>query len=218
MILYISEGSGKKEIKQFYNMFIYSAGCSIASGYGMDTTYTIELAKGFGSGWVNVSRPGAGNDWIFHQTIEYLNGNPKPDWAIIQWSSPNRRLHTDISGKEWYVTIQDHKNLYPKFEPMGSLHTLHYMYTLQELLNSRGINWIFWNYFPLDVSATKTRTWDKIEWGKFVNIDRAWIIHNGMAWDEFGHPNLKGIEWITHTLTEKMRKDTIYNPQYKTII
>jgi hypothetical protein len=192
-------------------MKIRTWGCSITTGYGMNTTYTNVLSDTLQCEGINTSKDGIGNDWIFHNIVEYLNSveTETEDWHIVQWSGPMRRLHQSISGKEWtvYPDVGDSNGLGPKWEPMGSKHTLHYMYCVQELFQTKGIrNWIFWNYFPLDESVKGLNTYNGIEWNNFVDIDRAWMIKNNYVWDgeDGGHPNIEGIYWIANTLLNKM--------------
>jgi len=186
-------------------MFIYSNGCSITSGYGLKTNYTKILSEQLNSGYTTDSRPAVGNDWIFHKSLESLiNLTPKPDLVIIQWSSPNRRTHQDINGKEWYVTIHDHTHLYPKFEPMGSKHTLHYIYCMQEWLVKNKINYLFIDYFGLDLSVEKSPIYCEIDWSKFIEIKIDFMVKNGFTWDNLGHLNIEGTNWIVKQIGEKI--------------
>lgn len=205
-------------------MIIRTWGCSITAGYGLNTTYTNVLSDALNTGWVNRSHPGVGNEWILQNLIEDLNGMEpvEGDWYIVQWSGPMRRLHQSIEGKEWTIHPGDDPKYHPKWEPMGSRHTLHGMYCVQEIMKSKGItNWIFWNYFPLDESVKKLNTYNKIEWNRFVDIDREWMIKNNLTWDgKGGHPNLKGVYHIANTLLNKMGYDMELNPEthYKSFI
>jgi hypothetical protein len=186
-------------------MFIYTNGCSIASGYGLDTNYTKILSEQLNSGYTTDSRPAVGNDWIFHKTLESLiNINPNPDLVIIQWSSPNRRVHQDFDGKEWYVNTHDHTHLYPKFEPMGSKHTLHYIYCMQEWLVKRGINYLFFDYFGLDLSIQILNVYKEINWDRFIDLKRDFFVQNGLTWDNLGHPNMEGLNYIVNKIGEKL--------------
>jgi hypothetical protein len=189
-------------------MFIYSIGCSITSGYGLNTNYTKILASYLNAGWMNVSRPSVGNDWIFHNALETLiDNNPIPDLVIVQWSSPMRRVHMDLNETEWYVTIQDHSHLQPKWEPMGSLHTVHYMYCMQEWLEKRNMNYIFIDYFGLDESVKKSKIYSQINWDKFIHMNIDHFKKEGMVWDDFGHPNIKGSYYIVEKICEKLDID-----------
>lgn len=186
-------------------MFIYSNGCSITSGYGLDTNYTKILSEQLNSGYTTDSRPAVGNDWIFHKSLESLiKITPNPDLVIIQWSAPSRRVHQDIDGKEWYVNIHDHTHLYPKFEPTASKHTLHYIYCMQEWLMKRKINYLFIDYFGLDSSIEKSHIYQEIDWDRFVEIKRDFMVKSGFTWDNLGHPNIDGTNWIVNKIGEKI--------------
>jgi hypothetical protein len=189
-------------------MFIYTNGCSITSGYGLDTNYTKILANELKSSYTTDSKPGVGNDWIFHKSMENLVlMDPKPDLVIIQWSSPNRRTHQDLEGKEWYITAHDNPHLYPKYEPMGSKHTLHYIYCIQEWLIRNNINYLFFDYFGLDSSIQKLNVYKVIDWSKFIEIKRDYLVINGFTWDNLGHPNLVGVNWMVNKIGEKLGYD-----------
>lgn len=186
-------------------MFIYTNGCSISCGYGLKTNYTKILSEQLNSGYTTDSRPAVGNDWIFHKSIESLiNINPKPDLVIIQWSAPNRRVHQDIEGKEWYVNAHDHTHLYPKFEPMASKHTLHYIYCMQEFLLKNNFNYLFIDYFGLDLSVKKSSVYNEIDWRRFIEIKRNFMVKNGFTWDNLGHLNIEGTNWIVNKIGEKI--------------
>lgn len=186
-------------------MFIYSNGCSISSGYEIETHYTEILADSLKSGWMNDARPSVGNDWIFHKSLESLiNLKPVPDLVIIQWSSPYRRVHQCVDNKEWYVTVSDHTNLNPKLEPMASKHTLHYIYCMQEFLIKMGYPYLFIDYFGLDDSVKKLNIYNNIDWDKFLYFDRLSMIKAGFVWDDFGHPNIKGCSHIAREIIKKL--------------
>lgn len=186
-------------------MFIYSNGCSITSGYGLDTNYTKILSKELNSGYTTDSKPAVGNDWIFHKSLESLiKINPEPDLVIVQWSDPSRRVHQDIIGKEWYVNIHDHIHLYPKFEPMASKHTLHYMYSIQEFLIKRNLNYLFIDYFGLDLSVKKLNLYSMIDWSKFIYINKEFMVKNRFTWDNLGHLNMEGSNWVVNKIGEKL--------------
>ena len=118
-------------------MIFYVNGCSITHGYrvGFENSWANILAKSNNLDLINDSQSGSGNDFIFHKTLEkissLINQNNKPELAIIQWSGPSRRLHCDINGKYYFINLNDYVSLQPKYEPMGSEHTIHYMFSLQ---------------------------------------------------------------------------------------
>ena len=69
------------------------------------------------------------------ETISGLieSGN-KPDYVFIQWSGANRRMHSTPDGGHLFVNLHDNTELGILFDPMGSHHTLHYMFALQQFL------------------------------------------------------------------------------------
>lgn len=160
---------------------------------------------------INDSVSGAANDYIFHTTIESINtlieNDKKPDFVIIQWSGPNRREYCDFDGNLKFVTPHDNPDLHFKFEPMGSLHTIHYMYGLQKILNKYEIKHIYMNYFGLDKSIQKSNIYSKIKSIDFGND----TLHNGILplikdlgynRDEQGHTNKLGNEFIVKNIID----------------
>lgn len=164
---------------------------------------------------INDSVCGAGNDYIFHKSLESLNillqKNHKPDYVVIQWSGPNRREWCDIDGNIKFVTLYDNIDLYLKFEPMGSLHSLHYIYSLQEFLKSNNINYMFFNYMGLDYSIKSRNIFGEIDTSRILDFDNN-TLFNGLinlfkeksyTRDLQGHPNKDGFDYITKKLVEK---------------
>ena len=52
---------------------------------------------------VNLAQPGASNDYIVQSIVEYIVKNPRPNFVIVAWTTPNR---IDISGKHLTPTSQ----------------------------------------------------------------------------------------------------------------
>ena len=169
---------------------------------------------------INDGVSGAGNDHIFHSTLESLgilfNNNIKPDMVIIQWSGPSRREHILPDGKGIvFVNPTENLEYHLKFEPMASTHSLHYMYTLQELLKSKGIKYFFFNYIPLDEDIKKLSIYKQMDFNKFVNFeDGKETIFNGLVNliidkkfnnDTQGHANPDGNTFISGKILEKIR-------------
>lgn len=160
---------------------------------------------------INDSVSGAGNDYIFHNTLESIDklikNNNKPDFVIIQWSGPNRREYCESNGDIKFVTPHDNPELGLKFEPMGSLHTIHYMYILQTFLERMNIKYIFINYFGLDVSIKKSNLFNKIKSVDFGNQTifngiLPLIMELGLNRDEQGHSNELGSQFIVKNIFE----------------
>jgi hypothetical protein len=163
---------------------------------------------------------GAGNDHIFHSTLESLgvlfNLNVKVDYVIIQWSGPSRREHIFPDGTGGvFVNPTENLEYHLKFEPMASTHSLHYMYTLQELFKSKGIKYYFFNYIPLDDDIKKLSIYKQIDFNKFINFEVGKeTIFNGLVNliidkkfnnDSQGHANPDGNTFISGKILEKIK-------------
>ena len=202
-------------------MLIYTIGCSITHGYGVNfkNSYPSLIQKYSNVAVINDSKCGVGNDWIFHNALEnLLKLNTKPDLAIIQYTGPNRRTHMDLEGNEWLITMHDHLHLYPKFEPMASKHTIHYMFCLHSFLENNNIPYLFLNYMNLDESIKELQVYKKIDWSKSLPIDRDFMYTNKYVFDDLGHPNLEGHHYIAKVILEKNNINNILPNLVKTII
>jgi hypothetical protein len=168
--------------------------------------------------YINESKCGAGNDYIFHTSIESISKlisyNKKPDYVFIQWSSPNRRMHCLPNGEIKFVNPQDNIEYQVKFEPMGSEHTLHYMFSLQEFLKKENINYFFINYMGLDMKIKDLSIYRRIDFSKIIDFGFGeniliegilnYIKKNNMSCDDLGHPNKKGNEFIANKIIERI--------------
>jgi len=176
----------------------------------------------------NESLHGAGNDYIFHKSIEtistLISKNKKPDYVIIQWSGPNRRLHTQPDGTVLFINPWDYPELGVKFEPMGSEHTVHYMFVLQEFLKKNKIDYWFFNYMQLDKSIKKLQIYNQIDFNRFINFGMGdSIIFNGLidffksnslCCDEQGHPNQEANFIIAKQFLDKIKIEMIDSEQF----
>lgn len=172
---------------------------------------------------LNDARHGASNDYIFHSSLETLTNlisqNRKPDYVIIQWSGPNRRLYCDENGEKCFVNLYDNTEYYIKFEPMGSEHTIHYMYTLQEFLKNNNINYLFLPYMSLDESINDLFVFKLIDRERIIDFNMGndvfykgiidYIKTNNLNRDEQGHPNEIGYSVISDKIIEKIKKPKI---------
>lgn len=158
---------------------------------------------------INDSVSGSGNDRIFHITLESLtklieSGN-KPDLVVLQWTGVNRRESCDIDGTPIFITPHDNLDYHLKFEPMGTTHTAHYIFTLQEFLKKNDINYRFFTYMGMDNIIKTLSVYEKINFDKFVDFGNETIYNglidlikeNGYNRDEQGHPNEKGAKFIS---------------------
>lgn len=232
-------------------MIIYTNGCSHTAGHCMKRAKTwpnivMKSIIGNESYSNNVSyssiKPnsnilynqalhGAGNDYIFHKSLESIGGlissGNKPDYVIIQWSGPNRRLHSTPDGGYLFVNPHDNTELGVLFEPMGSEHTLHYMFALQEFLKKHNIPYLFFNYMELYKLIKKSTIYNLIDlnnvldFGGDINMFTGLINffkENNMNCDEGGHPNKSGNYFIGKAVTQKLGYKCIsYSDFYNTL-
>lgn len=226
-------------------MIIYSNGCSHTAGHCIRHVHTwptvlmksVVLDKNYEVNTIrekldikmdilfNKARHGAGNDFIFHKSLEHiselLEKDMKPDYAIIQWSGPNRRTHCLPDGTELFVNLYDNVKYGVKFEPMASEHTLHYMFTMQEFLKKNKINYCFFNYMALDETIKKLKIFNLIDFDRFAKfnfIENENIIliglldyfkKNNLVCDDVGHPNAKGNFLIAREVSKIIGIDLI---------
>lgn len=229
-------------------MVVYSNGCSHTAGGCMKFQYTwpniiiksiiknksykinpTEKEIGlFDNILYNEALHGAGNDYIFHKSIEtistLISKNKKPDHVIIQWSGPNRRLHTQPDGTILFINPWDYPELGVKFEPMGSEHTIHYMFALQEFLKQNEIEYWFFNYMQLDKSIKKLQIYKQIDFDRFINFGMGdSIIFKGLidffkskslCCDEQGHPNQYANFIIAKQFLDKIQTDMIEESEF----
>jgi hypothetical protein len=203
-------------------MLIYTIGCSITHGYGVgfENSWPSLIQKYLDFDVINDSKCGVGNDWILHTSLEkLLKLKKKPDLVILQWSGPNRRVHMDLEGNEWLVNLHDHLHLQPKFEPMASIHTIHYMFFLQSFLEKNNIPYLFFNYMELDESVKKIEVYNHIDWKKKLDINKNMMLAKGYVYDEIGHPNLNGQYFIARSILKTLNIDEKTIPDFiKTIL
>jgi hypothetical protein len=191
----------------------------IMSSYVNEYTFIEEINKSLPKTnlLINNAMAGAGNDYIFHTSLESIEKlisiNKKPDLVIIQWSSPNRRQHQLIDGKNIWVSIQRNVNYHVKFEPMGSKHTVHYMYSLQEYLKSNDIKYLFFNFMELDESIDNLEILKKIDLNNFVHFGSNNILKEGIMnqilinsfhMDNEYHANKHGNYFIAENISNKL--------------
>jgi hypothetical protein len=179
----------------------------------------------------NQALHGAGNDYIFHTSLETISGllssNNKPDYVIIQWSGPNRRLHSTPEGGHLFVNPYDNTELGVIFEPMASKQTLNYIFTMQEFLKHNNINYLFFNYMGLSKLIKKTKVYTHIDFNNIVDFGLDESMFSGlidffksknMNCDEGGHPNEDGNYFIGKHITEKLGHTCIdYSEFYNTL-
>jgi len=226
-------------------MLIYSNGCSHTAGHNIDwlrswphftmrgiidgNEYKVNPSKNDINNknvLYNEAVQGAGNDYIFHHSLEsivrLIQNGTIPDYVFIQWSGPNRRQHCLPNGEIINVNLFYNVEYNFKFEPMGSMHTIHYMFVMQEFLKNNNINYCFLNFMSLDESIKKLNIYNEIDLDKFLYIEYDNnILFNGilshvkkehMTFDLGGHANEKGNFIIGNELLKKLKfKELNYN-------
>lgn len=223
-------------------MILYTNGCSHSTGFCINTIKSwpnlvmknisknsnylinpilnsINIKQSF---LLNESSNGAGNDYIFHRSLEtitkLINYNIPPDYVIIQWSGPNRRMHYTKDGKFIFVNLNDDSDFGIKFEPIASTETLHYMFSLQQFLKSKNIKYLFFNYIGLATHIKHNPIYYHLDFDNIVDFGIDDILENGlleyiksnnMNCDNPGHPNEIGNHFIANHITHKLGYDTI---------
>lgn len=161
---------------------------------------------------INDSVSGSGNDRILHTTLqslsELLKINQIPKLVVVQWSGVSRREHCDVDGKPLFVTPFDNSHLYPKFEPMASIHTIHYIFLLQQFLIKNKINYLFFTYMGLNPLIQNLSVYSYVDIDKIIDFGNETLYNGlidlfknmGLVRDNHGHPNEKGAKFISDTI------------------
>lgn len=181
----------------------------------------------------NHAMSGAGNDYIFHKSLETISGliesGNKPDYVFIQWSGANRRMHSTPDGGHLFVNLHDNTELGILFDPMGSHHTLHYMFALQQFLKNNNIKYLFFNYMGLSNRIKRSSIYKLIDLDNIIDfgLNRntmfggliEFLKSNNMNCDEGGHPNEDGNYFIGKYIVEKIGYECIeYSEFYNTLV
>lgn len=143
---------------------------------------------------------GKSNDLIFFETYNIILNSLKTikiDYAIIQLSGVNRRLHSMPDGSLKNVNPFDNFELGVKFEPFATEQSLQYILILQDLFKKNNINYCFIPYMEFDSDVlNKSDIMSFIDFGKFTtdlyNGHRNFFRLNGLSRDAPGHPNSIG--------------------------
>jgi len=170
---------------------------------------------------LSIAWPSKSNDFIYHETFEFLNylKNKKtlPDKVIIQWSSPNRRMHLTPNGEWLSVTPYNNPHLQLKLEPMGSIQTLHYMILLQNYLKELKIDYVFFSYMELDKIVEKVSSYLDLDLSHFISYKGLHPLFDGfqnffitkrMTTDFLGHPNEYAHLELANLVINKLFNDT----------
>ena len=214
---------------------LYTIGDSWTYGYGLDNPktecYPYLLSQKLGCDLINEGLPAASNDWMFRKSIEWIlkNDISKLELFIVGWSFPWRREENfsfyhggdPKSERKSYAHGPDgepiskwiSENLFD--ERLSYIKTFTYIYTLQEILKSKKINYLF--YYPFDDFFIQDDIYEKtiksdvhdiylqIDMDKCVGPD-----FNGnsvIPRDELRHPNKKETEWLANQLFNFIEKN-----------
>ena len=161
---------------------------------------------------------GKSNELIFFESYnvikDILYNNIKLDYVVIQFSSPNRTIHTEPTGKLLEVTPFDNSEKGLKFEPFASEQTLQYMVLLQDLLKQNNITYCFIPYMELDEAVLDAT--DKLKYldeSKFTASlkegHRNYFIDNKLVIDSAGHPNTIGYNRLAKMILKILRKTVL---------
>lgn len=143
---------------------------------------------------------GKSNELIFFETLNILHqfdkNNIKVDFSIIQWTGPNRRVHS-LFDKIVNVNPHDNYDYGVKFEPWASTTTLQYMVVIQNELKKRNINYCFVPYMEVyRDSNIDFNLYEFLELEKFTTNPyeghRNDFRYRNLCCDVSGHPSLLG--------------------------
>jgi len=143
---------------------------------------------------------GKSNELIFFETLNILyqldKHNIKIDFSIIQWTGPNRRVHS-LFDKIIKVNPYDNYEYGVKFEPWASATTLQYILTIQNELEKRNINYCFVPYMEvhsdhnIDFNLTEFLNLKRFTTHPFEGHRNDFRYRN-LCCDVSGHPSLLG--------------------------
>jgi len=216
-------------------MILYTIGDSWTYGYDLENPktecYPYLLSQKLGCDLINEGLPAASNDWMFRKSIEWIlkNDISKLELFIVGWSFPWRR-EENFSFYHGGDPKSERKNYGngPDGEPISKwisenlfdmrlsyIKTFTYIYTLQEILKSKKINYLF--YYPLDNFFIQDDMYEKtiksdvhdiylqIDMDRCVgpDFDGKFVIPE----DELRHPNKKETEWLADQLYKFIKEN-----------
>lgn len=150
---------------------------------------------------------GKANDKIYYETIDtvlrMIEVDKKPDYVLIQWSGPNRKVFTpvpghvedDINSQVMSANPHDNHERGVYFEPYASKHTLQLMLSLQDFLIKHDINYVFIPFMELIKTPIMIEL-NSLDLTKFTTDPfvgyRDTFRFKGLTGDVHGHPNELG--------------------------
>jgi len=141
---------------------------------------------------------GKSNDKIlyetYHSVLHSIKAGVQIDYAIIQLTGANRRMHWDMYGNLIDVNLHDNVDLGPKFEPTSTHHTIQMILTLQDLFIKNNIEYVFVPYMELDnYSLKRNRFVNMIDLSRFTGTledgHRNFFRKKMWVCDLAGHPS-----------------------------
>lgn len=165
---------------------------------------------------------GKSNDLIFFETynmvLDSVKSGKKIDYAIIQFSGVNRRVHTIPCEERGMrlIHVNPHENYKwgIKLEPFATEQSLQYLVILQELFKKHKIEYVFIPYMEFDLDALNlSDKLDLLDESRFTADLR--IGHRnpfrsmGYCRDEQGHPNYRGYYELAKKCLEILNIDSI---------
>ena len=216
-------------------MILYTIGDSWTYGFDLENPetecYPYLLSQKLGCDLINEGLPAASNDWMFRKSIEWIlkNDISKLELFIVGWSFPWRR-EENFSFYHGGDPKSERKNYggNPGGEPISKwisenlfdvrlsyIKTFTYIYTLQEILKSKNINYLF--YHPLDDIFIQDEWYEEniksLVHDIYLHIDLSKSVgpdFNGnpvIPRDELRHPNKKETEWLANQLFNFIEKN-----------
>ena len=220
---------------------LYSIGDSWTNGHELENPitecYPYLLAQRLGCELVNDALPAASNDWMFRKTVEWIckQENTEDCIVIVGWSIPSRREENFKfyygGPPEWERKLIDKENKishlisdYLYNHELITIRTLVYIFTLQEVLKSKNIKYLFYQPWvdilieddwyekndKKDISTYSNRLNEV-----YTNIDKKFVVgpefknskgYNSykIAFEEMRHPNKSEQEVISKFIEEKI--------------
>jgi len=188
--------------------------------YNINTPHFTET--NFNNFLYNDALHGAGNDYIFHKTIERVSHlisiDKKPNYVVIQWTGVNRRMNCPVNGKVQFVTPHSVSKDGILYEPTASENSLHYIFALQEFLKNKEIEYWFFNYMEFDECIKKSHILPLIDFNRFIDFEIGDFLFNGLinffksqnlCCDENGHPNEEANFIIANKIIDKLKINMI---------
>lgn len=162
---------------------------------------------------INEALSGGSNQRIEYTTIQtistLLERKLKVDYALIQLTSVSRRMHILPDGDIRHVNPYDFYDMGLRYEPHGSILTLHHILNLQNFFKLNNIKYLFIPYFD-NINYEKPEQ-NLIDFKKFTtNFFKGYIKNfkkNKFVCDNQGHPNKTGNQIIYEDVIKSLERE-----------